>query len=276
MYNPTVKQITTIVSDYDGTIARGNMEGPSPLFFDLMKRLLDRGMRFVAASGRQYGNLQERFRPLAGNMGFICENGSLAALGGRILFKKRIEEETAVSLIEEMKRHTGAEIMVSGESTSYIVPNTEAFVDRLVNKVGNHVTVLKDFREIQEDKIKVSIFWPTGIPLEAARIFHEKFDSALHVVDGGNGWLDCTAAGADKGTALRALSEEMGFSLDETLVFGDSENDISMFRAAGASYAMRTAAEHVKAEALDICDTVESVLEGILKHRVTCQGRGRF
>ena len=41
-----------------------------------------------------------------------------------------------------------------------------------------------------------------------------------------------------KGTAVEALANHWGFSPDEVMSLGDSENDLSMLRFAGASVAM--------------------------------------
>jgi hypothetical protein len=61
--------------------------------------------------------------------------------------------------------------------------------------------------------------------------------------------LTITAAGADKGVALGVACEELRISPRQVVAFGDAENDIEMFRVAGASVAMGQAAEHVKAHA---------------------------
>lgn len=61
--------------------------------------------------------------------------------------------------------------------------------------------------------------------------------------------LTLTSALASKGDALRAACDHLGISTGEVVAFGDSENDIEMFRAAGASVAMGQADEHTRAEA---------------------------
>ena len=80
----------------------------------------------------------------------------------------------------------------------------------------------------------------------------------------GNGWLDFTMAGVNKGVALRELSQLKGFSLEQALCFGDSENDISMFRECAVSYVMETAREHVKPYADYCCADVVKTLQGFL------------
>lgn len=54
-------------------------------------------------------------------------------------------------------------------------------------------------------------------------------------------FLTCTAAGADKGTGLRALREGLGIALEETAALGDSEVDLPMFAEAGLAVAVANA-----------------------------------
>lgn len=72
----------------------------------------------------------------------------------------------------------------------------------------------------------------------------------LHTVTGGGHNMEISTNTATKGNALRMFSERMGIDAEETMAFGDSQNDISMIRAAGIGVAMGNATEDVK-EAAD-------------------------
>ena len=61
--------------------------------------------------------------------------------------------------------------------------------------------------------------------------------------------LTLTSARASKGDALNAACSHLGITTEQVVAFGDSENDIEMFRAAGAAVAMGQSDEHTKAEA---------------------------
>jgi Cof subfamily protein (haloacid dehalogenase superfamily) len=61
--------------------------------------------------------------------------------------------------------------------------------------------------------------------------------------------LTLTSSKASKGDALKAACKHLGITTSQVVAFGDSENDIEMFRAAGTSVAMGQADEHTKAEA---------------------------
>lgn len=258
-------KIQAVVSDYDGTIAVSGMKEPSEELFFLLEKLLHQNIRFISASGRQYQNLRDRFAPLADRIDYICENGSLIVYRNRIIYKDVIEREQALALIRDMQRCLDGEIMVSGVDTSYIVPKTGYFVDRLVKRVRNHVTILENFEEIEEEMIKISLFWWDGIPKEEAERFHKIYDDCLQVADGGNGWLDFTGKTSGKGNALKILAKHMGIPLENMISFGDNENDMEMLKETGQSFCMSSAKDYVKQCANHVCDSVEEVLRACIE-----------
>jgi hypothetical protein len=61
--------------------------------------------------------------------------------------------------------------------------------------------------------------------------------------------LTLTAMGAHKGVALQVACADLGIDAAEVVAFGDSDNDIEMFKVAGASVAMGQAHDALKAAA---------------------------
>lgn len=258
-------RIRVVSSDFDGTILKNGAQEVDRIYFSLIRSLKKRGISFIAASGRQYGNLQRLLAPVADEISYICENGALIAQGNRVIRQNEIERALVRSLIADMETVRGAEILVSCADTSCVAPVHPGFAEYLRNTVKNTVTVFDSLRQVREPVIKLALYWPDGIPPEEERRFQERYGGKLNVVDGGGGWLDFTNKGVDKGNALRYLAEKQGFGLDEVLCFGDSGNDIGMLRAAGVSYAMDTANDAVKASADRQCSMVSAVLEQLLE-----------
>ena len=77
--------IHLIASDIDGTLLQGGQTRLDPALFDVIERLEQHGIRFAAASGRQYTNLRRLFAPVADKIDYICENGSLVISDGSVL-----------------------------------------------------------------------------------------------------------------------------------------------------------------------------------------------
>lgn len=258
-------RIRVVASDFDGTILKDGAQEVDRVYFSLIRSLKEKGISFIAASGRQYGNLRRLLSPVADEIGYICENGALIAQGDKVLWQNEIERMLVQALIADMEEIQGAEILVSCANTSCVAPVDPGFVEYMKNTVKNTVTVFDSLRQVKEPVIKLALYWPKGIPLQQEQRFREKYGGRLNVVDGGGGWLDFTNKGVDKGNALRYLARKQGFELNEVLSFGDSGNDVGMLSAAGLSYAMNTAKDEVKACADRQCSMVSDVLEQLLQ-----------
>ena len=54
----------------------------------------------------------------------------------------------------------------------------------------------------------------------------------MEIIDRGNGFYECVPRGHSKATAIDQVLKNCGISLEDAYVFGDSSNDLSMFRYA--------------------------------------------
>lgn len=255
------KEIRAIVSDFDGTIIKSGMTKPPAHFYEVIGQALEEGIPFIAASGRQYGNLQRMLSPIAHRINYICENGCLVIYQGKVIYKSIFPNRIGQALLADMEIYGADRVIVSGEDTSYLLNQNGEFMDYVANTIGNHITPLSSFTEISEPIMKISIHFKSGVPKEVTSFFHQKYDALLQVTEGGNGWFDFNMKEATKGAALTLLATHMGISTDNMIVFGDNENDVSMFKIAGISYVVSTASRHVKEYADYTCDNVEDIIK---------------
>lgn len=82
-------------------------------------------------------------------------------------------------------------------------------------------------------------------------------------------YLEIIHAKASKGNALRFLCNYLNVPICDTLAAGDSENDISLFQAAGTGYAMANSDDNVKSSAAHVTaldNDHDGILEIIQKH----------
>ncbi|MBQ7943672.1 MAG: HAD family hydrolase [Lachnospiraceae bacterium] len=251
--------IKMVVSDFDGTLLRSGMMIPSEKFYQVLDDMLERNIGFIAASGRQYPSLRKMLSKVEKDVGFIAENGSLIIWKGEIIHQISIARECAMRLIEDLKKEQDANIYASGVYTGYITSNDKEYTDTL-ESAGMDIEIISSFQEVKEGMMKITAIYKDGIPEETKERYKRKYGEELCVVDSGNGWLDFMPKESGKGEALKYLAEIAGFSLEETVAFGDQENDITMLKAAKIGYAMDTAYDYVKAAADDTCRVVEDTL----------------
>ena len=145
-----------------------------------------------------------------------------------------------------------------------LVKNSE-FVCYVLDENGLYANKKSDFAELEANKndVFVRIQETLSIP-ENTNIYKvviagekEKLDQfekkispvyreKYNIVRSEKCNLEFMHKGACKGDALEIIAEKKGISRKEIIVFGDAENDISMFQVAGLSVAMGNASEAVK------------------------------
>ena len=102
-----------------------------------------------------------------------------------------------------------------------------------------------------------------GVPEEVAQRLMEKYGDRRKVTFAGHQWVDVIDPNLSKGTALKALQEELGILPEETMVFGDQMNDMEMLEQAYYSFAVANARQEVKEAARFMADS--NVNQGPMK-----------
>lgn len=253
-----------IASDLDGTLLLDHAQELKEEQISLIRALLNQGYLFFAASGRQYPNIRRLFGPLKDRIGYICENGSMAVYKEETIVKRFIGRKLGLTLMEEILKEEGAELLLSGEQTSYVIPKKREYLEWLSQVVKNVVTEVCTPGDVTEAFLKISVFYPKGIPADREAYFRDKYGQILYIADSGGGWLDFMPQGANKGEALKAVAEKLDIRPEEILVFGDGENDIDMLLLTEYSYAMDSAPKKVIEAASYTCRRVEPVLKALL------------
>ncbi len=230
--------VRTLACDLDGTLLINGVRKVSEEDLKLIETLIDRGVFFIAASGRQYSNLQRLFSPIREKMGYICENGCLSIIGEKIIDKEVMDADIAHKIIDRGRLKEGCEILVSGVNVCYIEPKNLSFYDHMVNYVGNDTLIVDNLKELPEEYFKVSIFEKDGIfDLD---YWKEEFGQCCNVVIGTDCWIDITPLGVNKGAALKKLLASQGNDAVQAMAIGDNENDIEMLKAVGMPVIMNS------------------------------------
>lgn len=259
--------IKLIASDLDGTLLQNGAQELTPRAIGLIRELTERGIRFVAASGRQYENEVHLFEPIKDKISYIAENGSLCIHEGKVISRTIIDMELIHRIIEEVKQDGRFEILISKEHACYIENNDSVFVNHIINVVKNTTKIVEDVRNVEGPILKIAIGnMKDGADVIEGYLKHlqNKFSSEIKVVTSGNIWIDFIAPGTNKGTALLKLLEVLKIKPEECMAFGDQRNDVEMLQAAGTSYAMANAISGLSEYSTHVTDSVEGVLERLL------------
>ncbi len=256
-----------IASDIDGTLLPpGETDIPTRIF-PLLRRLTERGVLFCPASGRQYHSLRRLFAPMADEMCYLCENGSILFGPGTeeaapVLAKTVIPRSAALELVYAMRNHPGCEPLVSGQNTTYIHRDQEDLRRAIERNVGNRMAVFDSPEDIPEDVVKIAAYCP-GTIAAVERDLRPGWEARLHVAVAGAEWLDFTPE--TKGTGIRRLCTALGVDPAEVAAVGDNWNDVPMLDAVGRPWIMSNAAPELVARYPNRCDDVAALLERFLE-----------
>jgi len=251
--------IKLIASDLDGTILLQNAQSVDNSLFETIHKISEKGIIFAPASGRQYNSLKMLFEPVEKDLMYIAENGALVMYKDEVLFKSPMNRKLAMEIIEDVYEQCSCEVLVSGLNTAYIKPKAKEYLHRMTTMVKYKTSIVDNFDDIQEDILKVSVCDISGIK-NSREYFTKKWSDKVLTAVSGELYLDFTANGVNKGTAIKNIQEKLGISPDECMAFGDNYNDIEMLDNVRHSYAMELAVEDIKKHAKYITKSVEKTL----------------
>lgn len=259
--------IKLIASDLDGTLLQNGAQQLAPYTLELIQKLTDKGICFVAASGRQYDNEVRLFGPIGDKISYIAENGSICIHRGKVVSRTVVDQDLIRRIIEEVKKDGRFEILISREDSCFIEDSDPVFVNHIVNVLKNTTRVVKDICDVEGPVLKIAIGKMDAGPdivKDCLRHLQSKFQKEIKVVTSGNVWIDFIAPGTNKGTALLALMDVLGIKPEECMAFGDQYNDVEMLQTAGLSYAMSSSVPGISKYSSHVTDSVEEVLKELL------------
>lgn len=254
-----MKNIQLIASDIDGTLLLNGSQALDPEIFNLIHQLKQKGILFMVASGREYTNLRNLFSSVADDIAYLCLNGCITFYKGECISKEVMDTELARKLITTIQNDSNAEVLVSGEKTCYITPKNQSYYEHLTNTVKNHVTIVDDLLNITEPYTKISAYFKDGV-YEHYQDYVDMFNKKITVQIGGKCWLDCTPKDVNKSTGFLKLLSYLNIPAENTVMFGDNDNDKQILQACGYPIAMETAVPSIYKL---IPTHVSSVNEGI-------------
>lgn len=259
--------IKLVVSDIDGTlVGDGQGEGAlNPAYYDVIRRLGARGVKFMACSGRQRLSIAKLFRPIEREIFYACDGGSMVYQHDRLLYARTFPRETAQGLMRDAAEIEKCDFMVCGTEHAYCRWEDSELYRWMTEGYGYDIRALGSelAHRISEDIVKVSIYHHDHAEELTAPWFRPRWKDKVKLTLAGIQWLDCVPQDAGKGAAVAFMQRHFGISPSETIVFGDNQNDMEMFSLAGKSYSVENARDEVKRAASHECESYER--DGVLK-----------
>lgn len=256
--------IKLIVTDMDGTLLN-EKEELNKEFLSVYKELRNKDILFAVASGRQRKNLELKFNDIKDDLIMLFENGSCGSLNGTNIYRSELDK-TIVHKLVDIGRKNSHNMLLCTEDMTYIENVNEEFITEL-RKYYEDITFVNDLKEIDKPVVKFTIFDPKGAKENSFKIYDGLVGKKVKVSVSTIKWLHIINKEVSKGFGVQALQNHFNISPEETMVFGDGNNDLEMIKSAKYSYAMENAVEELKELAFAIAPSNNNngVLEIIKK-----------
>jgi Cof subfamily protein (haloacid dehalogenase superfamily) len=234
----------------DGTLLDENGVLPDH-FWPILARMQERGITFVAASGRQYPALTRLFGGRTEGISFIAENGTYVVQDDVEVSASPLSPAFARRFLASVRGQAAAGQNVGavwcGRSSAYVERTDAAFLAE-VTRYYARLQPVERFEDVGEDALKFAV-WVAGDPESAELADLRRSCAPCQPVVSSDHWIDVMPPDVSKGTALRDLQRELGVTAEETMVFGDYLNDLEMLDEAAHSFAMANAHPEVRRRA---------------------------
>ena len=229
-------KIKLIASDMDGTILDENGQVP-PETFDLILALRERGVRFVASSGRRYDRLCDFFSPVKDRMDFVASNGAQVFADG-VQIDREVYSHLAIRrLAKTVAMFPNMHLALFDRTKSYLLDDEDKFV-REVDKDLPNVERIYELPSPQVSIIKASIFCDDGNVMDNAYVLQRELGGLFTFAPSGSSYIDAMQPGISKASGIAQVMEYHGIDASEVMAFGDAMNDYEIIRFVGTGCAM--------------------------------------
>lgn len=239
-----------VAMDLDGTLLTRDIK-ITPRTQKALQDCADAGVKVVFASGRMLNSIQSFADHAPYLSGVIAYNGALIAEwpSKRIVREMSVPSATARRLVADLKK-SGVHINIYINDTLYL----EEFSEAARNYCKN-TAVEPSFAKFDEllyrgepNPTKILIIGQPEVLDGMAEEYSAGYPE-LHVTKSRPHFLEFTAFGVNKGTALKELAKLLGVTRERIVAIGDAPNDLDMINYAGLGVAVGNSFEQVKAEA---------------------------
>lgn len=240
-----------IAMDMDGTLLNSNEEITKNTQ-KALEKAADMGCYITLSTGRSLPAIARFLKRLPLNAPLILYNGAMVAKKtGEILFHQTLSKAEASAVLSSPY---APENIVLWQNNALFLSKQTAETTRYERSSGLKGQVSRDSSIFSNITKILWIDEPDALN-KRKTCLSVSLPSTISYCNSKPNYLEFFSSLVSKGTALKFLCNYLDVAPEETIAFGDSENDIPLLTAAGLSIAMGNATPETKACADYVTDT---------------------
>ena len=228
-----------VAFDMDGTFLSDNKTFNRPLFRKILNRIRTNDGHVVVASGDPLECLLRYFPEEQNQLTIIAENGAQIMDHGQEILVKTLDPTIAHQVINYLVHTMQIEPVISGHRKGYFPQDADSQMIEHISFYYPHYELVTNFDQLPDDQFfQISFLIDDDEIAPVVQELNTRFGNQLVVTPSGNGSMDLTTPGIDKGWALQQLLTKWHLTSNQLVAFGDGGNDVAMLKLAGQSFAM--------------------------------------
>ena len=237
--------IKLIASDMDGTLLDDDSQVPEETY-ELIAALAEKGVRFVASSGRRYDTLRWFFEPVADQMDYVASLGTQVYADGRLLDREVFSTLSVMRLFETSQMFDCLHLALYDATHTYLLNDQSSYLRELDKDLPNAERVFDPpSPDVSIIKAALCCEYPEQL-MDMAYVLERVLSEWVTFLPSGSRWIDVVPRHVNKATGLEQVMRYWGLERDEVVACGDSMNDYAMLRYVGHPYVMENARYAVK------------------------------
>lgn len=240
-----IHMIKALFFDIDGTLVSFNTHRIPRSTVEALEAAKRKGIKIFIATGRPlvYINNLDEIKHLVD--GYVTTNGAYIEIDGEVVACHQIPVDDVRAMIRFSDERKFPCILV-GESDTLLYNSTrevEELFSRMLDLKETSSAISLDGL-LQQRIIQMTPIITADVEAELMPALPSCESSRWYPA-----FADVTARGVDKGEGVKCVARHFGFTIAETMAFGDGGNDTRMLQVAGIGVAMGNANEPLKAVA---------------------------
>lgn len=240
--------VKLIAIDLDGTLLRNDQQYDQERFRNVAERLYNKGIIVAIATGNSFlQSLHYIDDETIPNLYFVTDNGNTIGKAHELFHVNSLDREVAEKVINDISKIKDFYTQVNTDKGLYLFKSEDSIFEEFA-KVFNNLVEIESFDDIPKDDEIILAALATikrkSDVYDVSVKLQEKYPE-LHISQSGPEWIDIFSKDGGKHIGLKYLQDKYNISVDETMTFGDSNNDLSMMKLAKYSVAMKEASDRL-------------------------------
>ena len=241
--------------DIDGTLLSEITREIPQSALNALKKTAEKGNLTFINTGRTWSELPEELKKLPFS-GFLCGCGTYLRQNGEILMHQTIPEKRCEE-IPVILKECRIGMILEGTDNVYFPSEVSRFQEVEQTRahfaaVGIGLAETAETKGIIYDKFCIV----TDAQSDIERMYRE-FEQEFDIMDRRGGVYELVPHGCSKGTAVDYALKQFQLEKEDAYVFGDSSNDLTMFRCGAHTIALGKHDEILDPYTEYVTDTVE-------------------